>query len=366
MKSVETTGYEEHMERVIELAECGRGTTSPNPMVGALILKDGRVIAEGYHERAGEPHAEINALQNAREDVIGATMVVSLEPCNHYGRTPPCTEAIIAAGIKRVIVGMVDPNPKCAGAGIKRLRDAGLEVEHGVLAGVVEKQNEIFIKHITTGRPFVMVKTAVSLDGKIAEARGATTALTSADSREVVHRLRNEYDAIMAGIGTVITDNPLLTARPQEAEARNPVRIIVDSRAKLPLSSAIVKTAREVRTIVAASTLAPASNVEDLKARGVEVIKLTSYDGAVDIELLLEELGKLGISSVMLEGGGNLIASFVKAGLVDKFMIFMAPKLIGERGVDFIGGKLDAIKELRIDSVEHVGEDALIAAYPKS
>ena len=364
MKSTEISSYEVYMDRAIALAEKGRGATSPNPMVGALIIKDDRVIAEGYHERVGEPHAEINALKNAVEDVTGATMVVSLEPCNHFGRTPPCTEAVIEAGIGKVVVGMVDPNPKCAGGGIKRLRDAGIEVEYGLLADKIAKQNEAFIKYITTGRPFVVLKAAITLDGKISEAPGKTTAITGPDTKQRVHELRNEHDAIMVGIGTVITDDPMLTTRLDGVKAKNPIRVIVDSKARTPLNSRIVKSAREVRTIIAAGSRAAAANIEDLKARGIEALKLGRWDGAVDVELLLEELGRLEISSVLVEGGGSLIASFVKAGMVDKYMVFVAPKLFGESGVDFVGGKLDSARMLSITATERFGDDILIEAYP--
>ncbi|OIO87527.1 MAG: riboflavin biosynthesis protein RibD [Candidatus Aquicultor secundus] len=372
--------FKQYMKRAVELAEMGRGTTSPNPMVGALILKDGRVIAEGYHQKAGEPHAEINAFNNATEDVEGATMVVSLEPCNHHGRTPPCSEAIINAGIKKVIVGMIDPNPKCAGGGIKRLRDAGIEIEYGVLSDVVAKQNEVFIKYITTGRPFVVLKAAVSLDGKIAQSPERATAITGEAARKRAHELRNQYDAIMVGIGTVTVDNPQLTTRLERENTRNPVRIIVDSKARIPLSSKIVSTAHDVRTIIATTSFASLANIEDLKVRGLEIIKLETWDGTVDVELLLEELGSREISSILVEGGGKLAASFVKAGLVDKYMIFIAPKFIGKQGVDLIGGRLDVMKELRIESIEQLGkgkaedtvkdikdgiEDILVEAYPK-
>ena len=364
MRSIEISSYEVYMDRAITLAEQGRGATSPNPMVGALIIKEDRVIAEGYHERVGEPHAEINALKRAVEDVAGATMVVSLEPCNHFGRTPPCTEAIIEAGIGRVVVGMVDPNPKCAGGGIKRLRDAGIEVEYGLLADRIAKQNEAFIKYITTGRPFVVLKAAITLDGKIAEAPGKTTAITGPDTRQRVHELRNEHDAIMVGIGTVLVDDPMLTTRLDGAKIKNPIRVIVDSKARTPLGSNIVKSAREVRTIVAVSARAAPANIQDLKARGIEALKLGRWDGAVDVELLLEELGRLEISSVLLEGGGSLIASFVKAGMVDKYMVFVAPKLIGAGGVDFVGGTLESASKLKITAIERFGEDILIEAYP--
>jgi len=356
--------YEEYMQQAIELAELGRGATSPNPMVGAIIIRDGRVIAKGYHKKAGEPHAEIYALRSAGEDAAGATMVVSLEPCNHFGKTPPCTEAIINAGIKKVIVGMIDPNPKCAGGGIKRLMDAGIEVEHGVLADEVARQNEIFVKYITASRPFITLKAAVSLDGKITQAPGISTPITGDEAKRRVHELRNEYDAIMVGIGTVLVDDPLLTTRLEHKNGKNPIRIIIDSRAGLPLDNRITGTAREVETIVATTTLASTQKIEDLKVKGLDVIKLETRNGSVDIESLLEELGGREISSVIVEGGSKLIASFVKADLVDKYMIFISPKLIGERGVDLVGGRLDEMKELKIESIKQFGNDLMVEAYP--
>lgn len=354
------------MKRVIELAEKGRGSTSPNPMVGALIIKGDEVIAEGYHEKAGEPHAEINALNNATGDVQGATMVVSLEPCNHHGKTPPCTEAIINAGIGKVIIGMIDPNPKTAGAGIKRLRDAGIKVEYGLLAGQVAKQNEVFIKYITTHKPFVTVKAAISLDGKIAGLPNTATAITGEAARVSVHELRNESDVIMVGIGTVLADDPLLTTRLNRDGTKNPTRVILDSEARLPLDSKIANTANEVRTIVATTTEAPKKNVQKLKSRGIEVLEIDSWNGKVDIELLLEELANRELSSVLVEGGGKLIGSFIKAGLVDKYLVFIAPKIIGEQGVDFVGGNLDSMKELKVRYVGKIGEDIFVQAYPKS
>lgn len=368
MNNQELLSYEKHMRRAIELAEMGRGTTSPNPMVGAIILKDDRVIAEGFHQKAGEPHAEINALNSASEDVAGATMVVSLEPCNHFGRTPPCTEALISAGIKKVIVGMIDPNPKCAGSGIKRLMDAGIEVGYNLLADDVARQNEVFIKYIATGRPFVTLKAAISLDGKIAESQGVSTPITGPEALRKVHELRNEYDAIAVGIGTVLADDPLLTTRLEAGRGptKNPVRVIFDSSARLPLSSKIANTARDIRTIVAVTPAAHVHNIEDLRVKGLEVVKLDSWNDLVDIEVLLEELGGREISSLIVEGGSKIIASFVRTGLVDKYLIFVAPKFIGTKGVDLIGGNLGSIKELRIEKIEKLGEDMLIEAYPKN
>jgi len=365
MISTETLEYKKYMKRAIELAEMGRGTTSPNPMVGALILKDGRVVAEGYHKKAGEPHAEIVALNNASGNVSGSTLIVSLEPCNHFGRTPPCTEAIINAGIKKVIVGMVDPNPKCAGSGIKRLRDAGIEVEYGLLSDEVAKQNEVFIKYITTGRPFVIAKAAISLDGKISAVAGSSTEITGVEAKRRVHELRNEYSAILVGIGTVLADDPLLTTRlDANQEVRNPVRIVIDSKARLPLSSKIAATAKDVKTIAAVTSQAELADIDNLKEKGIEVIGFDTWDGLVDIEMLLEELGSREISSLIVEGGSSLLASFVKANLVDKYLIFVAPKLIGIGGVDLIGDELSPLRKLKFERIEKLGEDVLIEAYP--
>jgi diaminohydroxyphosphoribosylaminopyrimidine deaminase/5-amino-6-(5-phosphoribosylamino)uracil reductase len=358
--------YTQHMKKAIELAEMGRGTTSPNPMVGAVIIDDdGIVVSEGYHKKAGEPHAEVNAIKAAAGDISGKTMVVTLEPCNHFGRTPPCTRAIIEAGLKKVVVGMIDPNPKCSGGGIKALRDANIEVEYGLLSEEIAKQNEVFIKYVLTSRPFVLVKVAISLDGKISEAPGTVSRITGNEAHVRVHEMRNEHDAIMVGIGTVLSDDPQLTTRLDHQETRNPIRVVVDSHARLPLHSNIAATARAIPTLLATTTNASADLLSDLELTGVQAIKLHSWDGAVDLELLLEELGSRDISSVLVEGGGKLIASFVRVGLVDKYVFFIAPKLIGKPGVDLIGGALDKIAGLRIEKVEKVGADLMVEAYPE-
>lgn len=355
------------MNRAIDLAEMGRGMTSPNPMVGAVIVDDdGNIISEDYHRRVGDSHAEVNAIKAAGEDVSGKTMIVTLEPCNHYGRTPPCTKAIIKAGLKKIVVGMIDPNPKCSGSGIKTLRDANIEVEYGLLSEEIAKQNEVFIKYIATSRPFVLVKAAMSLDGKISEALGTVSRITGDEAHVKVHEMRNEYDAIMVGIGTVLTDDPQLTTRLDREGMRNPTRVIVDSHARLPLNSHIAKTARIVPTLLATTTNASTDHLNELESTGIEAIKLHSWDGSVDLELLLEELGGREISSVLVEGGSKLVASFVRAGLVDKYVFFIAPKIIGKTGVGLIGGALDKNAGLRIDMVEKVGADLMVEAYPEN
>jgi diaminohydroxyphosphoribosylaminopyrimidine deaminase/5-amino-6-(5-phosphoribosylamino)uracil reductase len=358
--------YTQYMQRAIELAEKGRGRTSPNPMVGAIIVDDdGSIISEGYHKKAGEAHAEVNAIRAAGDNAKDKTMVVTLEPCNHYGRTPPCTKAIIKAGLKKVVVGMIDPNPKCSGSGVKTLRDAGIEVEYGLLSDEVAKQNEVFVKYILTSRPFVVLKVAVSLDGKISEAPDTASKITGDEAHIRVHEMRNCHDAIMVGIGTVLADNPLLTTRLDGQDTHDPLRVIIDSHARLPLHSRIAESSREVPTLLATTTNASVDHISDLELAGIQAISLHSWDGSVDLELLLEELGSRYISSVMVEGGAKLAASLIRAGLVDKYVFFIAPKLIGKPGVDLVGGALDRVTELRIGKVEQVGADLMVEAYPE-
>ncbi|MEW6189067.1 MAG: bifunctional diaminohydroxyphosphoribosylaminopyrimidine deaminase/5-amino-6-(5-phosphoribosylamino)uracil reductase RibD [Actinomycetota bacterium] len=361
--------HEQYMKRAIELAEKGRGRTSPNPLVGAVIVKDGAIVGEGFHARAGEPHAEVNALNKAQEKARGATMYVTLEPCCIYGRTSPCTEAIIRSRILRVIVGLIDPNPKVCGRGIEQLKLKGIHVEVGILSQEIAHQNEIYIKYITTGLPFVLMKVAMSMNGKITVKRGNATRITSEKSRKEVHRLRGEYDSIMVGIGTVLLDNPLLTARLQGRETHNPIRIIIDSKARIPLDSKMVKTASEIPTILAVAN-ADEEKIQALHQYGVEVLPVPGKDGKVDLVKLIGELGEREITSVLLEGGSLLNASAIKAGIVDKFLFFIAPKLIG--GDDTPGvmggesiGAIDQAPNLKITDVKMIGEDLLIEAYPK-
>ncbi|MDI6822166.1 MAG: bifunctional diaminohydroxyphosphoribosylaminopyrimidine deaminase/5-amino-6-(5-phosphoribosylamino)uracil reductase RibD [Actinomycetota bacterium] len=359
----------QYMRRAIELAEKGRGRTSPNPLVGAVIVKDGAIVGEGFHTRAGEPHAEINALNEAQEEAKGATMYITLEPCCIYGRTSPCTEAIIESGISRVIVGLIDPNPKVCGRGIEQLKLKGIDVEVGILSQEIAHQNEIYIKYITTGLPFVLMKVAMSMDGKITAKRGSATRITSEKSRKEVHRLRGEYDSIMVGIGTVLLDNPLLTVRLQGGETHNPIRIIIDSKARIPLDSKIVKTASEIPTILAVAN-ADEEKIQTLRQYGVEVLPVPRKDGRVDLVKLMKELGEREITSVLLEGGSLLSASAIKAGIVDKFLFFIAPKLIGgDDTPGVIGGEsieaIDQAPNLKITDVKRVGEDLMIEAYPK-
>ncbi len=354
--------FEPYMQRAIDLAEQARGKTSPNPMVGAVIIKGGRIVGEGFHEKAGQPHAEINALKEAGTEARGSTMVITLEPCNHYGRTPPCTAALVEAGVSRVIVGLMDPNPVTGGSGVKTLREAGIAVETSLLAEVIAKQNEAYVKYITTRRPFVLLKAGLSLDGKIAASPGVRTQLTGKHAQERVHSLRCEYDAILVGIGTVRADDPLLNVR--FCEGTNPIRIVVDETASLPLDSQIVQTAKEMRTILAVGRSANIERLTKLQANGVEVLEVSEKDSLLDLGALLDKLGQFEITSVLLEGGSGLMGTAVSQGLVDKYSLFMSPKLVGKQGLDLVGKQMAEPVNLRIDRTELIGDDLLIAAYP--
>lgn len=332
--------HEYYMKRALELAALGWGKTNPNPLVGAVIVREDRIISEGFHEALGSAHAEVSALKNAKETVKGCTMYVTLEPCSHYGRTPPCAKAIIEAGINEVVVAMVDPNPKVSGRGIRMLEDAGIKVITGVLQDKAMKLNEIFIKYITRKRPFVIMKTASTLDGKIASVSGDSRWVTGTASREYVHVLRDRVAAVMVGVNTVIHDNPSLTTRLPGKQGKNPVRIIVDSKGRIPLDSKVVSsTSASARTIVATTQAIDETTEEKLTAKGVQIVKVNS-EGHVNLSMLMDDLYKLEIDSVLLEGGGTLNASALEAGVVDKAMFFIAPKIIGGQSAPTpVGGK---------------------------
>lgn len=316
------------MREALRIAKNAVGRTSPNPLVGAVVVKDGVIVAEGWHRRAGTPHAEVHALKMAGELARGATVYVTLEPCSHYGRTGPCAKVLVEAGVARVVVAMMDPNPKVAGKGLQILKEAGIEVECGLLEGEAKKLNEVFLKWITKGMPFVALKTAMSLDGKIATATGESQWISNEYSRLRTHQLRDCYDGIMVGINTALKDNPSLTTRLPDRAGKNPVRIVVDSKGRLPLDSQLV-TDGKAQTIAAVSGLAAAANIAALEAAGVKVI--VAGDDKVDLRVMLEKLAEEKICSVLVEGGGWLNFSLLEEGLVDKVYAFVAPKLIGGR-----------------------------------
>ncbi|MXV76381.1 bifunctional diaminohydroxyphosphoribosylaminopyrimidine deaminase/5-amino-6-(5-phosphoribosylamino)uracil reductase RibD [Candidatus Poribacteria bacterium] len=320
------------MQRALKLATQAKGRTSPNPLVGAVIVKDGKVIGEGYHQKAGTPHAEVHALNAAGENAKGATLYTTLEPCCHWGRTPPCTEALIRAGIAQVYIAGVDPNPSVAGKGIRQLKRAGIDVYVDVCKHEAEKLNEVHTKYIQTGLPFVILKFAMSLDGKIATATGESRWITSEASRQRGHEIRDEVDAILVGRGTVERDNPALTTRLQGRHGQDAIRIVMDSHARTPTDARIFNVKSSAGVIVAVTPEAASENVEALEKSGAEVITVPEAHGnQVCFKGLMEILGKREITSVLIEGGGEINASAIAAGIVDKVMCFVAPIIIGGR-----------------------------------
>jgi len=356
------------MARALELAEAGRGYTSPNPLVGAVIVKNGRVIAEGFHRKFGGAHAEVEALERAGEEARGSTMYVTLEPCCHHGKTPPCSRAVIEAGIDKVVMAMEDPHPLVAGKGRAELEKAGIEVESGILAERARKLNESFIKFVTTGLPFFTAKAAMTLDGKIATHTGDSRWITGEQARAHVHWLRAGVDAVMVGSGTVEIDDPMLTTRMAEGEGRDAVRIIVDGDAKLSPEHKVFNLESDAGTIVAVKTTAPSNRKSTLLDAGAELIEIEPKDQKIDLPLLALELGKRDIANVMIEGGGGLLAAAFEAGMIDKALFFVAPKIFGGKdaptpvegqGADKIA---DAIILTNV-STRQIGDDILIEGY---
>ena len=359
-----------YMKRALELAREGAGYTNPNPLVGAVIVKNNRIIGEGYHKVYGSNHAEVNAFLNACEDVKGATMYLNLEPCSHYGKTPPCAEAIVEKGIKKVIIGLKDPNPIVSGRGVKILEGAGIEVITGVLEEEAKKLNEIFIKYITTKFPFVIMKTAMTLDGKIATRTNESKWITGELSRKYVHNLRHRVAGIMVGIGTIISDNPSLTTRFEEERGSDPIRIIVDSSARIPLESKVLNLNSTAKTIIAVTEKAHKNKLDMLKEKGAEIILIPSKNGRVDLKLLMKELGERKIDSILLEGGSELNYTALDEGIVDKIYSFVAPKIIGGRSAKTpVGGhgKASMGDSINLEhmNIQYFGEDIMIEAYIK-
>ena len=356
------------MGLALRLAKKGLGRTSPNPVVGAVVVKNGRVIGSGYHRKAGLEHAEIKALIEAGKNARGSTVYVTLEPCSHFGRTPPCTETIIKSGVKRVVSAMKDPNRLNNGKGFEKLRRAGIKVLGGVLEDEARNLNEIFIKYITTKRPFVIAKVAQSIDGKIATKTGRSKWISGEESRRYVHKLRGRVDAVMVGLRAVLKDNPLLTSRSGGVNGRQPVKIIVDSKLRTPLKSRIFSRDKTGRVIIATTTKAPEKRIGKFEKMGAEVLVLAEKNGLVDLKELLGELGKREITSVLVEGGGELIGSLVDEKLIDKFLFFIAPKIIGGRSaVTSVEGEgFSSVEEalvLNNLTYKRIGKDFLIEGY---
>ena len=358
------------MQRAMELAERGKGFVNPNPLVGAVVVKDGKVIGEGWHEYYGGLHAERNAFKNCAEDPRGATLYVTLEPCCHYGKTPPCTEIVMEKKIGRVVVGLLDPNPLVSGKGIEKLRAAGIEVVTGVKQEFLEEQNRFFLKYIRTKLPWLALKTAMTLDGKIAAASGDSKWITAGAARQRVHQMRAEFMGIMVGAGTVKIDDPLLNCR-MEGKCRQPVRIVISTKADISFDSQIIRTAREYPVLIAHTAAAGEETLEKLRKAGVKTMLCAEEKGRVAVKDLLGKLGESGIDSLLLEGGGELNYAFLRENLVDEVFTFIAPKLIGGKeaktAVEGEGFKRMADAVILQDvKTEQIGTDFLIRGKIKN
>ncbi len=362
---MDDTGY---MKMALELAWKGWGNTSPNPMVGAIVVRDGRVVGKGYHAVVGGPHAEVNAIDDAGEAARGATLYVTLEPCNHQGRTPPCTRKIIDAGIARVVVAMDDPNPEVRGGGNEHLRMNGIPVITGVCRREAEQQNEIFIKYVRTKLPFVIVKCAATLDGRIATRTGDARWVSGEASRRHVHWLRHGYDGIMVGIGTVVNDDPSLTTRLENGPGRDPIRIILDTHLSIPEGAKLLKLESNADTIIVTGDEVSENKRAMLKRRGVKVIRAPMQNGMINLARLMNRLGYIGITSLLVEGGSRVIASALNARIVDKIMFFYAPKLLGgDDGVPICKGPGPAHMRqsipIRDMAVRRFDQDLMVEGY---
>jgi len=358
---------EYYMRRALKLAKKGDGRTSPNPMVGAVIVKDGRIIGEGYHACCGENHAEINAIEGSVETISGTDFYVTLEPCTHHGKTPPCVDALIKHKPARVVIGAMDPNPLVAGQGIALLQRQGIETRVGVLEGECKILNEKFFKFMTTGLPFITLKYAQTLDGRIATATGHSRWISSPESLRYAHRLRSTHDAILVGSGTVLLDDPELTVR--LVKGRNPLRIVLDSRLRVPLTSRIMQNQNQAGTMIVTTGKAAKGKLKNLSDMGIELLYTSmTKKGEIDLSELFLKLGQKGISSVLIEGGSSVITSVLREGLADKFLVIIAPKIVG-KGIEGVGDlgitNMDHAMALYPNKVKKLGADILFEATLK-
>ncbi|HVP66349.1 MAG TPA: bifunctional diaminohydroxyphosphoribosylaminopyrimidine deaminase/5-amino-6-(5-phosphoribosylamino)uracil reductase RibD [Anaeromyxobacteraceae bacterium] len=353
----------ERMALALREARRGLGRTSPNPAVGAVLVKGGKVVARGHHARAGSPHAEVVALRRAGARARGADLYTTLEPCDHWGRTPPCSVAIIEAGVRRVFVGSSDPNPLVNGRGLRRLRRAGVGVVTGVLRAECDRLNEAWFRFIVSGRPHVTLKAAVTLDGKIATRTGDSRWVTGTAARALVHRLRDRADAVLVGAGTALADDPRLSARLPGRAGRNPLRVVLDSRLGLPRTLRLFRRGSGGDTLVAYVTGRPPG-----APRGVEYVRFRGRAGKVDLGDLLRELARRNVTSLLVEGGGEVHRAFLAAGLVDRVLLFVAPKVVGGDGIPWVGtpGVLRMADALALEDVDvrRVGGDILVSGRP--
>lgn len=359
---------EYYMGLAINLARKGIGKVNPNPMVGAVIVKYNKIVGTGYHEKYGGKHAEINAIENSRESLNGSTMYVNLEPCSHFGKTPPCVDKIIENKINKVVIASVDPNPLVQGKGVKKLRDAGIEVKVGVLDEENKKLNEVFLKYIKNKKPFVVMKVAMSLDGKISTTTGQSKWISCDESRRYVHKLRSEVMSILVGINTVIKDNPMLDCRLENG--KNPIRIIVDTTLKIPIDSKIVSSSKSIRTIVVTTKHSNRNVMKLLEDKGVEILTVNLKNNLVNLKEMINKLGELNIDSILIEGGSSLNYSAINENIVDKVQVYVAPIILGgESSKTPIGGQgvADIKEAFKLDKLEYkqVGSDILIEGYLK-
>jgi diaminohydroxyphosphoribosylaminopyrimidine deaminase / 5-amino-6-(5-phosphoribosylamino)uracil reductase len=355
---------ESYIKLAIEIAKKGAGSVSPNPLVGCVIIKDDRIIGAGYHEHFGGRHAEINAIENASEDVENSVLYVNLEPCSHYGKTPPCVDKIIEHKIKRVVIGTLDVNPLVSGKGIKKLKAAGIDVKVGVLEKECHRLNKFFFKYIIKQIPYVTLKAAETLDGKIADEKGNSKWISSLPSRKYVHNLRSEYDAVLVGRKTIEKDDPALNVR--LVEGRNPKRVAIDSDLKLKTTLKLFKSNSrgDVILITSKKSAQKKRKIDRLNALGVKVIFVKeNKDKKISLKNILEELGKLNIASLLVEGGREVFSSFIKENLFDDLLLFLSPKILGD-GIPFVADmEINNIKEalkLKINYCEKIGDDVLI------
>ena len=358
---------ERFMRRALELAERGRGLTSPNPMVGAVVVTPGgEIVGEGFHARAGEAHAEVEALRAAGARARGATLYVTLEPCSHHGRTPPCARAVIEAGVARVVAPVADPNPLVSGRGFAELRGAGIDVVTGVGAADAERQNRVFLTAMRERRPHVTLKAVMTLDGKIADLHGGSRWITGERARLQAHRLRSEADAIVVGIGTVLRDDPELTVRLGQPWPREPLRVVLDTSARTPVGARLIRAGRTAHALIAVGAEASESRVRELSASGATVVSCRTRDGKVDLGALLAELFAREVRGVLVEGGGEVHGAFLDAGLVDRVAMFAAPLLIGGRRATPViagaGRELKSAVRLGGFAVTALGDDLFIEA----
>lgn len=361
---------QKYMQRAISLAKRGMGWVNPNPMVGAVLVKDGLIIGEGFHEYFGGPHAEVNALRSVKEPsdetIAGATLYVTLEPCSHEGKTPPCAKLIAEKKITRVVIGMADPNPLVNGSGISFLKSEGIAVEVGLMEQRIRELNEVFTKFITTGMPFVVLKTAMTLDGKIATVTNASRWITGEPSRNLVHRMRQQLSAVMVGVDTVLYDDPLLNIR-LKGSWKNPLKVIADTQGRIPLESKVLINDPQL-TIVATTRLADPEKLKNIERAGAQVLICPVKDHKADLRFVMKSLGTMGIDSVMIEGGSTLAFSVLQERLVDKVVSFMAPKILGGASAPTaVGGSGIASMDKAINLVNlrtrKVGNDLMIEGW---